>query len=729
MKKALFLTALMMVAMQGLAVNIDGINYSLNNNNHTAEVGNNASASGVLVIPDSVVYNGITYIVTSIGGLSFRNCTSLTSVTIPNSVITIGFAAFEECIGLNSVSIGNGVTSIGDYAFCDCNGLTSVTFPDSVVSIGSGAFLNCSGLTSVTIPNSVTTIGENAFAGCSGLTSVTIGSGVISIGQFAFLGCSSLTSVAIPNSVTSIGGGAFGDVRHIEYYGSATGSPWGAFSMNGVIDGDFVYFDTTRTNLIAYLGPGGAVTIPSTVDTINDRAFYRCTGLTSATIPNSVISIGNWAFCESSNLTYVTIGESVTSIGYNAFEDCVSLTFVAFNATNCITAGSVDKPIFSGCSNLTNITFGNNVECIPNFLCSDCTGLTSVTIPNGVTSIGSCAFKNCTSLTFVMFNADSCTWTSLGYFGYIFYGCSSLTNITFGNNVRHIPGFLCYGCSGQTSVMFNADSCISAGSSSAPVFSGCSNFTNITFGDNVKRIPDYLCYSCNGLTSITIPDSITLIGNYSFSDCNHLLTFRCKAIYPPSLGTSTFENIPQNCMLIVRCGSLQYYSASSSWNSAFQIMQEDCQFTVTAVSDDPTMGSATVDGASTATVYDGDEATLVATANSGYRFLRWNDNDTHAVRTVTVTANATYTAYFISEPQGIENISGEMDEVKVYVENGRIVVEGATDEVCIYDIMGRQIFNSESRNSKFEIQSSQFPAGVYMLKVGNLPARKVVVLK
>ena len=141
--------------------------------------------SGSVTIPQTVTYNGTTYSVTSIGSWAFYDCTSLTSITIPQ------------------------ITSIGDYAFYYCRSLTSITIPNSVTSIGSSAFTYCSGLTSITIPNSVTTIGDRAFYYCSSLTSVTIGNSVTSIGDKAFYGCSSLTSITIPNSVTSIGSAAF----------------------------------------------------------------------------------------------------------------------------------------------------------------------------------------------------------------------------------------------------------------------------------------------------------------------------------------------------------------------------------------------------------------------------------------------------------------------------------------------------------------------------------------
>ena len=107
------------------------------------------------------------------------------------------------------IIIGDSVTTIGWSAFRDCNSLTSVTIPYSVTKIGIAAFRDCSSLTSVIIPNSVTKIGDGAFEGCSSLTSVTIPNNITTIGWSAFDGCSSLTSVTIPNSVTEIDDNAF----------------------------------------------------------------------------------------------------------------------------------------------------------------------------------------------------------------------------------------------------------------------------------------------------------------------------------------------------------------------------------------------------------------------------------------------------------------------------------------------------------------------------------------
>ena len=137
---------------------------------------------------------------TSVGDFVFDDCTSLHSITIPDSVTSIGNGAFWQCESLTSITIPDGVTSIGDEAFFLCVSLTDVTIPNSVTSIGNGAFYVCKSLTSITIPDSVTSIGDLAFGGCTNLTSVTIPYSVNSIGEQVFYRCRCLTSIKIAAS-------------------------------------------------------------------------------------------------------------------------------------------------------------------------------------------------------------------------------------------------------------------------------------------------------------------------------------------------------------------------------------------------------------------------------------------------------------------------------------------------------------------------------------------------
>ena len=160
----------------------------------------NCSELTSITIPDSVI---------NIGNSAFNGCRGLTLFEIPDSVTTIGKYAFYNCSGLTSVTFGNSVTSISEAAFSGCTGLTSIVIPDSVTSIGHQAFYGCKGLTSITIPDSVTTIGSDAFMYCSGLTSVVIGDSVTAIDENTFCICSNLTSVTIGNYVTIIGSDAF----------------------------------------------------------------------------------------------------------------------------------------------------------------------------------------------------------------------------------------------------------------------------------------------------------------------------------------------------------------------------------------------------------------------------------------------------------------------------------------------------------------------------------------
>lgn len=172
-----------------------------------------AEASGELIIPTSISYNGNDYPVTRIGKNSFISCGGLTGpLTIPNTVTSIGENAFLACSGLTELHLGNALDTIGPAAFYGCKGFVgSLTIPNSVRAIEIAAFFGCNGFTgALTFGDGLKRIGDAAFCKCNGFTSLNLTDAVTTIGTSAFWGCTGFAgSLTIPNSVTKIAPNAF----------------------------------------------------------------------------------------------------------------------------------------------------------------------------------------------------------------------------------------------------------------------------------------------------------------------------------------------------------------------------------------------------------------------------------------------------------------------------------------------------------------------------------------
>ena len=568
------------------------------------------STSGEITIPSTLGGKPVT----SIGDYAFEECSSLTSVTIPDGVTSIGYSAFRHCSGLTSVTIGNDVTSIGGYAFAYCSSLTSVTIPDGVTSIGHTAFYACSGLTSVTIPDGVTSIGSDAFLATpfynnqpDGLvvfgkvayrtkgtcpSDVTIPDGVTSISDCAFAYCSSLMSVTIPDSVTSIGYSAFS-------------------GCNGL------------TN----------VTIPDGVTNIGHSAFYGCSGLTSVVIPNGVTNILNQTFSNCSGLTSVTIPDGVTSIRGYAFSNCSGLTSVTI--PDGVT--SIEDCAFSGCSGLVAFYVGaqnanykvvNDIMLLTKdgkTLVAMLGGLTSVTIHDGVTSIGGYAFSGCRSLTSVTIPNSV---TNIG--NYAFSGCRGLTNITIPDSVTSIGYDAFSGCSGLTSVTI-PNSVTNIGHDA---FAFCSSLMSVMIPGSVTSIGDYAFRNCSGLTSVTVSDGVTSIGHYAFYDCSGLasIVFEGNAL---TVGSTVFGGVNGGCIAYVRRSSTGWgVPIPGIWNG-LAIRYYDAKVTF----DMSGHGTRTGGGELVQAIEDRAAAVVPeVAADEGWEFLGWDADFSCVTSNMTVNA-------------------------------------------------------------------------------------------
>ncbi len=562
------MTTMLLAIILCCPLNAATLHYTLNTNNHTAELVYDssypASLSGDLVIPASVFYDYYDYTVTSIGEGAFKNCSKLTSVTIPNSVTTIGNEAFNDCYGLTSVTIGNSVTSIGNHAFDGCMGLTSVEIPNSVYSIGSDAFCGCSGLTSLVIPDGVYSIGNTAFQNCSGLTSVTIGNSVQSIGQSPFISCYNIESLIINNE----------SCAKISYFS------YSQASLKTLVLGGYV----TTIDYNAFSGCSGltSVSIGNSVTTIGRNAFSGCSGLTSVTIPNSVTTIGRAAFYGCSGLTSVTIGNSVTTIGNEAFRECSSLTSVTI--PNSVTG--IGGAAFYGCAGLKSVSIGNSVTTIYNHVFSCCSSLESIVVDGGNTNYDS--RDNCNAIIETATNTllYGCKNTTIPYTvtrigAYAFFKCSGLTSVTIPNWVYSIGNSAFGGCSSLESIVVDGgntnydsrDNCNAIiETATNTLINGCKN---TAIPNSVTSIGEDAFYNCSGLTSVTIPNSVTSIGGYAFCNCSSLTEIFSKIVdvSEVSLDSSVFSGVPTYCVLYVPIGTSSAYKQADQWKD-FNYIQE-----------------------------------------------------------------------------------------------------------------------------------------------------------
>ena len=580
-----------------------------------------SSLNSITVATDNSSYSSVDGVLFNKSQTTILECPrgKTGSYIIPNGVTNIEIAAFSECAGLTSITIPDSVTGIGNNAFWYCRQLVSVYFEGNPpADVGVDLFYGCNATiyhfqfsgwystfsgrpTALWIDSNPAhfTCEQNgskiAITGYSGLGEMVVipeninGLAVASIGDGAFSGATNLISITIPSRVTDIGNGAFSDCFNLidvyfkgdapsivglnPFFGASNSTVYyqpqaegwnstfgGRPTALGMDPSNFMYHqDGTTVTITGYTGPGGEVAIPNNINgmvvtSIGRRlvsdiyrqsigAFSGCSNVVSVNIPNSVVSIAT---------------------GYNymygywaAFDGCTSLSALTVDADNA-TYSSVDGVLFDRSQKILILCPVGKAG--------------SYTIPGIVTNIGSAAFYGCHYLSDVTMGTNV-TSIEMGAFS----DCTSMTNVNIGNRVNRLG-----------TDPWNGPSHIS-------VFDGCTNLSAITVAaDNSSYssvdgvlldksqsililcpvgkagsyiIPygvtsiNYAAFSeCTGLISITIPDSVTNIGNNAFLYCRQLAAVFFEGNAPTSVEWEPFYG----------CNATIYHRLQAAgWSSTF----------------------------------------------------------------------------------------------------------------------------------------------------------------
>lgn len=403
-----------------------------------------------------------------VGNYIFYSCKKIISVILPESALSIGNYTFAECSNLESIFISKGLKNFGSQTFKNCQKFSGIIVDEDNEYLASkDGVLFDKQLSSLKLYPPMKT--DSAY---------TIPSTVKTIEAEAFMSNKLLQSLFMPNSVTSIGQSSFGSCYELK----------------------LVRFSESLTN-IPY------------------NAFAYCQSLNELELPYSLVSIGEGAFMICDKLTKVIFQQNLTSIGSLAFSFCDSLRIVSLPSSLC----SLGRSVFSTCFNLKKVILSPQMETTGVSTFSNCLNLEEVVIPEGINTIGASAFFNCRNLYSVLL-PESLTKIDVS----AFEKCSSLHEINITQNVTNIERWAFRNCTSLESVFFQKN--IKEINISA--FSGCLELT--TFNVDImnryfcasegilfsKDMSTLVCYPNKKGTTYTIPEYVSHIGDYAFSQCD-----------------------------------------------------------------------------------------------------------------------------------------------------------------------------------------------------------------
>lgn len=515
--------------------------------------------------------------VKTIGKSAFEGCSKLTTLNFGQDLMTVDDRAFYNCTNVTKLTFPDAITTIGDEAFYNCSSITEVTVGSKLQSIGASAFQKCGSFTAILLPDNFTTMGASAFEGCKKLTVAKLGNSLRAVPARAFKNCIALSEMTVPATSVSMGDQAFYNDSVLAVITMNDGLKtignevfWNnsgirTFTIPGTVTsiGSNSFYGCTNTSVLRFKDGEGTLTIDSyytrskKIDDMTSRGsytnrcndyFYDCpiktlylgrdlkydyadnasvydyvdgywkemsrasapfvnsTTLQKVTIGSKVTFLYNHLFHNCDKVTTIDIPASIANIYGNAFDDCSSLTATTFHDVTNNHTLTLGDYAFRNCATLLEVTFPRQLLSVGNYTYAQCPLLKTLTFPAMLESIGNYAFAECTGLTQLTFK-DSGKSVKLGYgarsnsgTSYLdnipLFGNTNLTYLYIGRNINYTAGEK-YGYS---------------------PFYNQSFLTDVRFSQSgtVSYCNDYLLYKVNNCKTLTLPESLTSIGNWTF---------------------------------------------------------------------------------------------------------------------------------------------------------------------------------------------------------------------
>lgn len=438
-----------------------------------------------------VTLKGVKYV----GAYAFYRCDELYRVTTDDALIELGALAFAECPYLKNVTLGSNLETIGNYAFAQCETLASVEIPDSVTSIGTRAFRDTKAYADVS--SGVVYMGKWAvdYISSGGMASIVMVDGTKGIANYAFSGAEAIFAM-MPASVEYIGRGAFYNCGKIY-----------SISLPASLKyiGDYAFYGCGYAN---FGGNTYELVIPEGTEYIGRSAFYACWTVLSISVPGSVKTIGDYAF-----------------FGCEAVGSTVDLN---------LETGETDEsgnPIYALTPYTGYLRLAEGIESIGERAFQGCVALREVTIPNSVTYLGSRAFYKCGALEKVTLGTGVTQ-----VLPYTFYKCAALQTVQGTAHLQSIDDYAFCGCEA-----LNAMDLQKVQTLGRYAFYKCGGMTQLTLGNQLRHIGDYAFRGCSGITGFTLPASVAYIGKHSFYGLNGT-TLYCQAAAIPEQWNQHFNS-------------------------------------------------------------------------------------------------------------------------------------------------------------------------------------------